>query len=115
MAVSVGDRTKIVTIPTPYNSVWLQDWNNHMEGVSTLVLVPAPTHLICMPLVKPKWALALQTYQLESLAEFSLSGITFSFYIGYNHPGRPLRNPHKGALFHSEVIEDYLEIKIVKH
>ena len=107
MAVSVGDRTKIVTIPTPYNSVWLQDWNNRLEGVSTLVLVPAPTHLIYTPLIKPKWALALQTYQLESLAEFSLSGITFSFCIGYNHPGRPLRNPQKGEVVNHWVAGPY--------
>ena len=115
MAVSVGDRAKIVTIPTPHNSAWLQDWNNRMEGVSTLVLVPAPTHLIYTPLVKPKWAQALQTYPLESLAEFFLSGIAFSFYIGYKHHGRPLRNAHKGALFHPEIIENYLQTEVVNH
>ena len=115
MAVSVGDRTKIVTIPTPHNSAWLQDWNNHMEGVSTLVLVPAPTHLIYTPLIKPKWAQALQTYPLESLAECFLSGIAFSFCIGYKHRGRPLRNAHKCALFHTEIIENYLQTEVVNH
>ena len=46
----------IVTIPTPQNSAWIQDWNNHMESVSILVLVPAPARQIHTPLVKPKWA-----------------------------------------------------------
>ena len=39
----------IVTIPTPQNSAWLQDWINHMEGVSILVLVAAPARLIHTP------------------------------------------------------------------
>ena len=108
----------IVTIPTPQNSGWLQNWNNHMEGVSTLVLVPAPARLIHTPLVEPKWAQALQTYPLKSLAEFFLSGITFGFHIGYNHPGRSLRSAHKnleGALLHSEIVEDYLETEVANH
>ena len=86
-----------------------------MEGVSTLVLVPAPARLIHTPLIKPKWAQDLQTYPLKSLAEFFLSGITFGFHIGYNHPGRPLRSAHRnreGALLHPEIVEDYLETKV---
>ena len=85
-----------------------------MEGVPTLVIVPAPTDLIYTPLVKPKWAQALQTYPLESLAEFFVSGIAFSFYIGYNYGGRPLRNAHKDALLHPEITEDYLETEVVE-
>ena len=70
-----GETEPIVTIQTPQNSAWLQDWNNHMEGVSTLVLVPAPALPIHTPLVKPKWAQALQTYPLKSLAEFCFQAL----------------------------------------
>ena len=108
----------IFTIPTPQNSAWLQDWNNHMEGVSTLMLVPTPACLIHTPLVKPKWAQGLQTYLLKSLAEFFFSGIIFGFHIGYSHPGRPLRSAHKnleGALLHPEIVEDYLETEVANH
>ena len=99
-SLMVEDTEPIVTMLTPYNLAWLQDWNNHMEGVSTLVLVPAQTH---PPLIKPKWAQALQTYPLKSLGEFFHSSITFGFHIVYNHPGRPHRSAHKnleGALIH---------------
>ena len=89
-----------------------------MEGVSTLVLVPAPACLIHTTLIKPKWAQALQTYPLKSLAEFFLSGITFGFRSGYNHPGRPFRSAHKnleGALLHPEIVEYYLETEVANH
>ena len=72
MSLLVEDTEPIVTMPTPYNVARLQDWNNHMEGVSTLVLVSAQAH---PPLIKPKWAQALQTYPLKSLAEFSIQAL----------------------------------------
>ena len=38
------EETEPITImTTPHNSAWLQDWNDHMAGASTLVLVPAPS------------------------------------------------------------------------
>ena len=46
-----------------------------MEGAPTLVLVPASACLIHTLLVVRKWFEALQTYPLEELAEFFLSGI----------------------------------------
>ena len=114
----VEETEPIVTIPTPHNSAWLHNWNNHIEGVSILLLVPALACLIHTPLVKPKWAQALQTYPLKFLAEFFFKGITFGFCIGYNHSGRPLRSAHKNlecALLHPEIVEDYLETEVVNY
>ena len=110
MSLMVEDTEPIVTMLTPYTLAWLQDWNNHMEGVSTLVLVPAQTH---PPLIKPKWAQALQTCPLKSLGEFFHSSITFGFRIE-----RPHRSAHKnlqGAFLHPETVEDYLEIEVINH
>ena len=53
MAVGTGDRTNCY-YTDPQNSAWLQHWNNHIEGISTLVLVPTSAHLIHTPLVKFK-------------------------------------------------------------
>ena len=60
----VDDVELMVITPPPHYLAWLQDWNTHMEGVCTLVLVPATAHLIQTPLVIPKWTQALQTYPL---------------------------------------------------
>ena len=89
-----------------------------MEGVSTSVIVPATARLIQTPLIIPKWTQALQSYPLKSLAAYFLTGITFGFYVGYNHPRRLLKSAHKnleGALLHLEVVEDYLAAEVLNH
>ena len=106
------------TPPPPHYPAWLQDWNTHMEGVSTSVLVPTTACLIQTPLVIPKWTQALQTYPLKSLADYFLTGITSGFRVGYNHPRRPLKSAHKnlvGAFLHPEVVEDYLAAEVFSH
>ena len=62
----------MVTTPPPHYLAWLQDWNTHMEGVSTSVLVPATAYLIQTSLIILKWIQALQTYPLKSLVGLSL-------------------------------------------
>ena len=114
----VDDAELMVTTSPPHYLAWLQDWNTHMEGVSTSVSVPAPARLIQTPLIIPRWTQALQAYPLKSLADFFLTGITFGFRVGYNHPTRPLRSARKnleGALLHPEIVEDYLEAKVLSY
>ena len=114
----VDDAKLMVATPPPHYLAWLQDWNTHMEGVSTSVLVPATARLIQTPLVIPKWTQALQSHPLKSLAAYFLTGITFGFRVGYNHPRRLLKSAPKnleGALLHPEVVEDYLAAKVLNH
>ena len=79
--MSVDDTGLMATTPPPHYLAWLQDWNTHMEGVSTSVLVPATAHLIQTPLVIPKWTQALQAYPLKSLATFSLQALLLAFAL----------------------------------
>ena len=114
----VDDTGLMITISPPHYLAWLQDWNTHMEGVSTSVLVPATACLIQTPLVIPKWTQALQTYLLKSLAAYFLTGITSGFRVGYNRPRRALKSTHKnleGTLLHPEVVEDYLAAEVLSH
>ena len=69
-----GDRTNCY-YTNPSKFCLATRLEQHMEGVSTLVLVPAPARLIYTPLVKPKWAQALQTYPLKSLAELCFQAL----------------------------------------
>ena len=114
----VDDTRLMATTPPPHYLAWLQDWNTHMEGVSTSVLVLATACLIQTPLVIAKWTQALQAYPLKSLATFFLTGITSGLRVGYNHPRRPLKSAHKileGALLHPDVVEDYLAAEVLSH
>ena len=45
----VDDTGLMVTTPAPHYLAWLQDWNTHMEGVSTTVLVLVRARLIQTP------------------------------------------------------------------
>ena len=45
----VDDAKLMVTTPPPHYLAWLQDWNTHMESVSTSVLVPATARFIQTP------------------------------------------------------------------
>ena len=75
LAMDDHDATCNTTIPVPTYHTWLQDWNKHMEGATSLVLVPSTAHQIHTPLVMCNWLEALWTYPLEELADFFLSGI----------------------------------------
>ena len=112
------DDTEYYNISLPTYHTWLQEWNKHMEGAPTLMIVPASARLIHTPLVVLKWFEALQIYPLEELAEFFLSGIQYGFRIGYNNPTASLKRAHKnleGALLNPEVIDDYLKAEVVNH
>lgn len=80
----MDDAELMVTIPSPHYVAWLQDWNTHMDGVSTSLLVPAAVHLIQTPLVlylskhKPS-----KDIHLNPLAAYFLTVITFGFCVSY--------------------------------
>ena len=52
------------------------------------------------------------------MAAYFLTGITFGFYVGYNHPRKLLKCAYKnleGTLLHPEVVEDYLAAEVINH
>ena len=111
----LDDTTCNITSPVPTYHTWLQDWNKHMEGATSLVSVPTSARQIHTPLVLCNWLEALRTYPLEELADFFLSGIQYGFRIGYNNPTAPLNCAHKnleGAYLHPEVVDDYLKAEV---
>ena len=111
----LDDTTCNITSPVPTYHTWLQDWNKHMEGATSLVSVPTSARQIHTPLVLCNWLEALRTYPLEELADFFLSGIQYGFRIGYNNPTAPLKCAHKnleGAYLHPEVVDDYLKAEV---
>ena len=74
----VDDTKLIVTTPPPHYLAWLQDWNTHMEGVSTSVLVPATARLIRHPWLylsrhKPSNHIHLNPWLLISLQALPLA------------------------------------------
>ena len=51
MLLAMDDATCNTTIPVPTYHTWLQDWNKHMEGATSLVSVPSSARQIHTPLV----------------------------------------------------------------
>ena len=106
--------------PIAINSVpsyldWLQNWNKHMEEATITVLVPLQACQIHTPLVVRNWSRALQSYPLQPLSEFFLSGISYGFRIGFNMPPSSLKSAHKnlkGALLHPSVVDEYLQREV---
>ena len=102
--------------PIAINSVpsyldWLQNWNKHMEQATTTILVPLQACQIHIPLIVRNWSRALQSYPLQPLSEFFLSGISYGFRIGFNKPPslKSARKNLKGALLHPSVVDEYLQ------
>ena len=65
----LDDTGLMVTTPPPHYLAWLQDWNTHMERVSTSALVPATARLIQTPLSgrKPSKHIHLNPWLIISL------------------------------------------------